>query len=485
MILSRNKKSLLNHIVFLLFLGLIKPVYSQQYSLYNSRTLYDSFENPSQRAYQVDTSRRFAFNFLIPVISLNSTFAGPAESAFKSLLYDGIFNGRDITLGENRMNTMSLNSNNYVAMLRILKSVKKYKEMGISWQIRNDFRASVTNEVFAVFDDYRVFNANNLSNLFNIKGYNQTYHQFSFVYRQNYTKRFSVGAKFSLLSGISNTSLKVDKSEINMDELNDQFDVSVRGRLRSSFKFDNFQREMLNPNFKNAGLSITAGASYRLKDGWSILGNVKDLGFIRWNKEAYEYDFDTGQIVIENASNSSADERLADSLDTRISRTSINKSYVSMINGRAELMLSKEFGSYKPNLILSKNIYYDGGDMVLVNNYHLKNHVLTASAAYNTTGILQIGGQYMIKTPNIEFYLGSDQLLKSYEMIRNFSRSTESTERAEAYSSGYTGVSFYMGFGLKFGRVLEHQANATKISGFRKNPIGKFIKGIVGKKESN
>ena len=480
MVLNRNKKDLINYsILFLLLLGLIKPVYSQQYSLYNSRTLYDSFENPSQRAYQVDTSRRFAFNFLIPVITLNSTFSGPAGLAFKSLLYDGVFNGRDITLGENRMNTLSLNSNNYIAMFRILKAVKKYKEMGISWQIRNDLRASVTNEVFAIFDDYRAFNASQLSDPLNIKGYNQTYHQFSFVYRQNYTRRFSIGAKFSLLSGISYTAFKVDKSEINMDEINDQFNVSVRGRLRSSFKFDNFQRDMIKPNFKNVGLSVTAGASYRLKDGWSILGNVKDLGFIRWSKEAYEYDYDTGQILIENASNSSADNRLADSLDTRISSSSINKSYVSMINGRAELMLSKAFGNYKPNLILSKNMYYDGGDLVLVNNFHIKNHVLSASAAYNTTGILQIGGQYMIKTPNVEFYMGSDQFFKSYEMIKNFSKSTA------AYSSSYTGASFYMGFGLKFGRILEHQANATKISGLRKNSIGKFLKGIVEKKESN
>ena len=83
----------------------------------------------------------------------------------------------------------------------------------------------------------------------------------------------------------------------------------------------------------------------------------------------------------------------------------------------------------------------------------------------------------MIKTPNVEFYIGSDQLLKSYEMLRNYTKS------ASPYSSGYTGVSFYMGFGLKFGSVLEHQANATKISGFRKNPIGQFIKGIVGKKD--
>ncbi len=478
MILSRNNSFILKlSLVLILFIGLGKTCYSQQYSLYNSRTLYDSFENPSQRAYQVDTSRRFAFNFLIPTISLNSTFSGPAESAFKSLIYDGVFNGRDITLGENRMNTLSLSSNNYIAMLRVLKAVKKYKEMGISWQIRNDSRIRITNDVFAIFDDYRVFNASNLSNLFNVNGYNQSYHQFSFVYRQNYTKRFSVGAKFSLLSGISYTSLKVDKSEINMDEVADVFDVSVKGQLRSSFKFDDFQRQMLNPNFKNPGLSITAGASYRLRNGWSILGNMKDIGFIKWNKEAYEYEFDTGQIIIQNASNSSADDRLADSLDTQISQASINKSYASMINGKAELMLSKEFGNYKPNLILSKSIYYGGGDLVLVNNYHLKNHVLTASAAYNTTGILQIGGQYMIKTPNVEFYIGSDQLLKSYEMLRNYTKSTS------PYTSGYTGVSFYMGFGLKFGSILEHRANATKITGFRKNPIGKFIKGLVGKKD--
>ena len=460
MILSRNKISIVKlSLVSFLLIGFINTSYSQQYSLYNSRTLYDSFENPSQRAYQVDTSRRFAFNFLIPTISLNSTFSGPAESAFKSLIYDGVFNGRDISLGENQKNTLSFGSNNYIAMLRVLKAVKKYKEMGISWQIRNDGRASVTNEVFAIFDDYRVFNASNLSNLFNVKGYNQNYHQFSFVYRQNYTRRFSAGAKFSLLSGISYSSIKVDKSEINMDEANDQFDVSVKGQLRSSFKFDNFQRGMINPNFKNPGLSITAGASYRLRDGWTVLGNMKDIGFIKWSKDAYEYDFDTGKIIIDNASNSS------------------NRSYVSMINGKAELMLSKEFGNYKPNLILSKTIYYDGGDLVLVNNYHIKNHVLTASAAYNTTGILQIGGQYMIKTPNVEFYIGSDQLIKSFEMLGNYVRDNS------PYTSGYTGVSFYMGFGLKFGSVLEHQHNATKISGFRKNPIGKFIKGLVGKKE--
>jgi len=453
-------------------------VYSQQYALYNSRTLYDSFENPSQRAYQVDTSRRFAFNFLIPIVSLNFNFTGPAGSAFKSLIYDGVFNGREIELGQNRMNTLSFSSNNYIAMLRMLKSVKNYKEMGLSWQIRSDGRASVTNDFFALFDDYRVFNATSLSNLFNIKGYNQSYHQFSFAYRRNYSKRLSVGAKFSLLSGINYSSIRVDKSQMNIDETNDVFELSARGQLRSSFKFDNFQSDMTKPNFRNPGISLTAGASYRLRDGWTVLANLKDIGFIKWNKESYQYDFDIADLSIINASNTSADERLADSLNARVSAKSISRSYASMINGRAEVMLSKDFGNYKPNLILSKSVYYDGGDLALVNNFHLQNHVLTASAAYNTTGSVQIGTQYMIKTPNIEFYIGSDQLLKTYELLNSYIKGANSP-----YSASHTGASFYMGFALKFGAILEHPNNATKMPGFRKDPIRKLLDGTLKKKD--
>jgi hypothetical protein len=457
-------------------LGTVNRTFAQQFSLYNSRTLYDSFENPSQRAYQVDTSRRFAFNFFIPTISINSSFSGPAQSAFKTLLYDGVFNGREITVGENKRNNITLNSNNYVAMLRMLNSVKKYREMGLSWQIRNDGRAEVSNEIFAIFDDYRIFNSSSLQNLFNINGYNQSYHQFSFTYRQNSTKRLAIGAKLSLLSGISYTAMKVRQSEINIDESADVIDVSLRGTLRSSFKFDNFQREMVNPNFRNPGLSVTAGASYKLRDGWFVLGNLKDVGFIKWSKDSYEYDFDTGKIFINNASNQSADNRLADSLDKNISSISVNKSYISAINGKAEILINKDFGNYRPNLILSKSIYYKGGDIALVNNFHYKNYVFTGMADYNTNGFLQVGGQFMIKSPNVEFYIGSDHLVKSLEILKTY-YNNETT-----YSSGYTGVSFYMGFALKFGRVLEHPANATQIPGFMKNSSGGFINRLFGKK---
>lgn len=456
--------------------------YAQQFSLYNSRTLYDSFENPSQKAFQVDSSRRFAFNFFIPSLSANGTFSGPAKPAFKSLIYDGVFNGRDIEMGSTKPSILSLHSNNYIAMFRFLKDVKNYQEMGLSWQVRNDMRLKVSNETFAIFDDYRILknisDPNNftIKDIFNNTGYNQAYHQFSFTYRQNYSKRFAVGAKFSVLSGIAYSSININESELTKKEF-DSFDISIRGNLRSNFKFDNFQTEMLLPNFKNAGFSVTASAGYKLRHGWTLMGNLKDLGFIRWNKNSYEYNFDTGKITISDGSDQSADDRLADSLDSKINSSATNRSYLSATNGKAELLIHKDFGNYKPNLILSKSVYYGGGDIAMIHNYHYKDYVFTGSTNYNTNGILQVGGQFMIKSPNAEFYLGSDQLFKTVEVIKNFSSDRR------PYSSRYTGASFYIGFGLKFGTVLEHRHNASSTPGFRKNPISAFVKKILGKKD--
>ena len=478
MISTKKKNTYLFQIFIwtIIILGINNTTFAQQFSLYNSRTLYDSFENPSQRAYQVDTSKRFAFNFFIPTISINGSFSGPAQAAFKTLLYNGEFNGSNITIGGNKQNSLTFHSNNYVAMLRMLKSVKKYKEIGLSWQIRNDGRAEVSNEIFAVFDDYRIFNSSSLQEIFNLNVYNQSFHQFSFTYRQNYTKRLAIGAKLSLLSGISYTKIKVRQSEINMDKAADVIDISLQGTMRSSFKFDNFQREMVNPNFKNPGFSVSASASYKLPDGWFVLGNLKDFGLIKWNKDSYEYNFNTDKIFIDNASNQSADNRLADSLDKNISSTSINKSYVSVLNGKAEILINKNFGNYRPNLILSKSIYYKGGDIALVNNFHYKNYVFTYMTDYNTNGFLQLGGQLMIKTPNVEFYMGSDHLIKSLEILKSYNKNEI------IYPNGYTGVSFYMGFALKFGKILEHPLNATQIPGFIKDPKKGFIKRLSGKK---
>ena len=95
---------------------------------------------------------------------------------------------------------------------------------------------------------------------------------------------------------------------------------------------------------------------------------------------------------------------------------------------------------------------------------------------YNTNGFLQLGGQLMIKSPNVEFYMGSDHLIKSLEILKSYNKNEI------IYPNGYTGVSFYMGFALKFGKILEHPLNATQIPGFIKDPKKGFIKRLSGKK---
>lgn len=466
------------HLLLILLVICALNVSAQQFNLYNSRTLYDVFENPSQSAYQIDTSRRIAFNFFIPTVTVNATASGSANTAIKTLLYNGRVDGRNIPIEQNKFNTIAFNTNNYIAMLRVLHTVKKSQEIGLSWQVRNDGRIKVTNETLAAFDDYDLFeNSSSAKGFFNNNGYNQSYHQFALSYRQDVTKRLSVGVKGSLLSGITYTSFKVVESDFIIDDENDIIDVSMFGNLRSSFKFDDFDSKSLRPNFKSPGLSFTTGASYKFRNGWFVMGNLKDIGFIKWNKESYEYNFNASKIQIVNASNSTADDRLTDSLDQRISNSRTNRSYFSLLNGKAEILINKNYGNYQPNLIISKSLYYEGGDIVLTNNYHYRNFVVTASAGYNTSKYVALGGQLMVKSPNAEFFIGSDHLAKSLEMIKN------ARDNTPPYSGGYTGGSFYMGFAIKFGRILEHPANANFIPGFNEPWGTRFLRGIFRRKE--
>ncbi|HXH98674.1 MAG TPA: hypothetical protein VNI52_00265 [Sphingobacteriaceae bacterium] len=172
---------------------------AQQYSLYNSRTLFDTFENPAQRAYQVDTSRRFAFNFFIPTLTANATFVGPAQESIRLLAFNSKISP-DAPFGE-KDNKLVAHTNNYLFMFRVLKAVKYNQEMGFSWQLRNDTYIRASNETFAVFSDLSKFTNPAYTDIFNNEGYNQLYHQLGFTYRADYNRRTGLGAKISFLSG--------------------------------------------------------------------------------------------------------------------------------------------------------------------------------------------------------------------------------------------------------------------------------------------
>ena len=460
----RMKKTILAVFIILLF----TTSYAQQYSLYNTKTLFDSFENPSQKAFQPDSSRRFAFNFLIPSLGFNTALGGPATKAFKRVLFDDLISSQGLTLGEHKTSRAFANLNTYLVMLRMYKSLDGNQELGLSWQLRSDNQLTFTNESIAIFDNFNLFDQDQLTDIFNDKAYSQTYHQISLTYRKDYTRQLGVGFKISYLSGIAYNDAKVTRSTLSIDKTADNFNLDLKGRFRATHLYDEgVDKKFFLPSFKNPGLGFSASFNYHLPEGWYILGNLKDIGFIKWNKKSYIYDVDRN-ISIQNASNRDADSRLNDEI-IDYDYVYTNKEFITPTNGKAEFLINKNLGFYQPNLLLSKNLFYRGADIALMNNFTYNKLNFGFSTVYNTSKILQVGSQFMIKSPNTEFYIGSDQLYKSINEINALRKDDESRFH------GYPGASFYIGFAAKFGYIIEQQPTANRIAHFN-TPSGFFAR---------
>jgi hypothetical protein len=427
--------------------------YGQQFALYNTRTLFDAFENPAQKAFYSDTSKRLAFNFFIPSFNVSTEIDGPAQSTFKRLFHTGTYSANGLTLGQGQLNSFYINENTYVAMFRIFKNPYINVEKGFSWQIKSDIKGTVSNETLAILHNYKLFSASNTSNLGNnIDGL--AYHQFSFTYRENFNKRLGLGIKLSYLSGIAYSKLEIDKSEISVDQANKTFEVALKGSYRSNFLLNDADKNMVMPGFKNPGLAVSFGANYKLHNNMLLIANLKDLGFIRWANEPYTYSYDQ---TLQFSPGSTTETKLGTKLQKELFTNPDRKGFNTLINGKAELLLSKNMDFYQPNLLLSKNLFNSGGHIALVNTLRHRALNFSVTNAYNLNEYFMLGGQFLIKSPNAEFYLGSDQILKSYYTTKGIITSNENMGK------GNTAASVYLGFSLKFGAIKERWQNASYI----------------------
>lgn len=449
-----------------------------QLGLYNTRTLFDAFENPSQKAFYADSSKKFAFNFFVPTLTFNGNVSGEAQTSLKKFLYNGDLDASGISLGNGNHNTISLAENSYLFMFKVFKAVRFNQEMGVSWQVRSDSYGKVSNESVAIFDNYKLFDQPSYSNPFNDKAYNLNYHQFSLTYREDYNKRLGLGIKLSYLSGIAHTKVNIDSSFLNVNHAQDTYKLSLHGKYRSTLSWDSVGRSVIYPGFKNPGLALSISANYKFVGGWYILGNLKDLGFIRWNKkDAYTYMFDD-DISVSSASHANKD-RLSSEIQRLFDNGSTEDPYTTVINGKAEVLISKELGLYQPNVLISKNIFHPGGDIALINRVTHRALNFSFITGYNLNDFFQLGGQFMLKSPNAEFFIGSDQVMKSYYTSKGFLTSNENIGK------GNTAASLYFGFAVKFGSPMQRQQNATIIPGIESVVKPGFFNRIFSKKKQN
>ena len=85
--------------------------------------------------------------------------------------------------------------------------------------------------------------------------------------------------------------------------------------------------------------------------------------------------------------------------------------------------------------------------------------------------LFDFGMQFMVKSPNAEFFIASDRLPQSIGLLRAGLKNQAAINSTGAYSGG----DIMIGFSLKFGDVIEHPMNANKI------PMGDDDKGFLGR----
>ena len=178
-------------LLVLLFLLFSVKIFAQQFSLYNTGTLYDSFENPSQRAFIPDTSKMYASNFLIPNVNFNFFLSGDAQATLKSRAFLNQYDNSALQINKGRYNRVNENVNAYLVMIKMFSSLAGDEEMGFSWQLKSEGKGLLSDESIAALNGTQSFaTGQNYSNIFNDSYYYQTYHQISFTYREKFNKQF-------------------------------------------------------------------------------------------------------------------------------------------------------------------------------------------------------------------------------------------------------------------------------------------------------
>lgn len=445
--------------------------YAQRFAQYNTGTLFDSFENPSQAAFIPDSSRKFAFN-LIPNFSANTYLQGNTQYTLKSRLFLGKYNNEAITVGQNQFNNAQANVNVYIGMLKMFTSLSGKQEIGVSYQVKANGRGHVTDETVALFNGLGKFSNGIYDNVFNNDAFYESFHQFSATYREKITKDFSFGVKLSLLSGIAYNNLDIQESSIGINKATATADWMLKGLFQSTYELGKFRDRDLLPTFKNPGAAVSFGATYTGPLGIIFQGNIKDLGFIRWRNNAITYNFDETEHL-ENLNGPDRETRVNNALTSILETAPKTGSYTKPIVGRAEFSAAKKFQfgtiTYLPTAIVSKQIHGYGTAAALVNNVQFGTFGTTISGIVNEDKLFDLGLQFMYKTPNVDFFIGSEQLTRSF----NLYSASNDNESAITKTMSHSGANFYLGFSFKFGKLIERWKNESYYpNGAEQGPLG-------------
>ncbi|WP_304066049.1 DUF5723 family protein [Pedobacter glucosidilyticus] len=449
--------------VFISFISLTcLAAKAQETSLIHSKTVFDSFENPVNTAFTPELSSKYAVSFLFPSFGAQLRFKGDIETSLKSYIFnrDSIKGGP--LLAANNQNQLSGDINAYLAMFKLFKSLTYQREIGASIQFRNIGQTQLPNALFAFLDSYENFN-DPFPGVFNSNTLNQSFWQFGLTYRENYNKKLAFGAKLSFLSGTTYHKINIQESAIT--PLDDGYEAYFNGTYRSNLGADTIKIKNLLPNFKNPGLALTLGSSYTFKNGIYVTAHLKDLGFIRWHKNAVYSTF-SDTLVPTKIKEIKPNGNIRTELSEMIVRNASLEKFNSFLPAHIQIAASRNFGFYKSVFVATQYIDGRSTQLALLNNFKKGAFNIAINTTYEKPDGLQIGGLLMLQSISTEFYLGSEKLLPSYYFTKGLISKDGNIGKSP------TQMNVFMGLNIKFGRKVQSDGMADFVDGLNDEETG-------------
>lgn len=470
-------------------------VFGQQFSQYNTGTVYDSFENPAQRAFIPDTTKQFAFNFLIPNFNANFYLTGNTQVPLKSRVFNSYYNTAGLQVGKGNYNHFNVNANAYSIMFKMFASLSGNQEVGFFTNTSVEARGAMTDETVALFNGYQNFPKTTYDNVFNDHYFYQAYNQIGLTYREQVTKQFAFGVKLSALSGLGYEKVNINQSRITFDKAIDQDNATLylKGIERTSGDLNS--TTMLDKTgfgFQNPGAAISIGTSYTNEDGYHMQYNLKNVGFIHWTRNARTANFDD-YTVIEGLSSPERETNIKDALKDITHGSLAKHGFTTPTNGLLEVSVNKSYWlgdeqefKFSPTLIASKEMFYSGFTGALVAPIEYKKYTVSLTSSYNDLKLLNIGGQFMIKSTNSDFFIGTESLYQTASLIKSGIESGSSNQTQYFAGHGaFSGMNFFLGVSFRFGTIIESRMNESSTPDGDKGFVGKLWEKMFNKKDKN
>lgn len=331
-------------------------------------------------------------------------------------------------------------------------SAESYNELlAFGFKVKdNYFSVAVTNRLFASASYTRdllkfAYEGNGESylgkriNLNNTSINLNSYFEYALGYNRKVNDKLQVGGRLKFLSGVANVKTKKSKLGITTDS--DEFDITIDGQyeVRSSgirHYYDTLEDNKDFPianlfNFKNFGIAVDLGASYKLTDKITVSASLLDLGFISWKydnatfrSEDVKYTF--RGIDLEKYFNDTTASNMYESIKENVSDTlnkifTINENdrkYTTGLNTRFYLSGKYTFNQYYSVSATLFNEFINSkyrAALILSGTMRVKNWWgITVSYSNYGRSYGNIGLGLMLRGGPIQFFAATDNIIGAF-----------------------------------------------------------------------